>query len=149
MEGLLKTINGISRFLNVIAGISLTFLMLLTIADVILRLVAFAGAVVIGFSMPPDLVAEGAYFCRFFYFKVFPKGERHLQYCHEMRGDRVIFPDRLEPYQIWNGPTKIRGGFPYFTDAFLSSCLWGRGLLFYPMPGDGVRYREDLRREIR
>ena len=58
-----KKIKWISRFLNVIAGISLTFLMLLTIADVILRgfkrpvvgtyeLVAFAGAVVIGFSMP-------------------------------------------------------------------------------------------------
>ena len=63
MGGFLKLINGISRFLNVIAGISLTFLMLLTITDVILRffkrpvvgtyeLVAFAGAVVIGFSMP-------------------------------------------------------------------------------------------------
>jgi TRAP-type C4-dicarboxylate transport system permease small subunit len=63
MEGFLKAINGTSRFLNIIAGISLTFLMLLTIADVILRgfkspvpgtyeVVAFAGAVVIGFSMP-------------------------------------------------------------------------------------------------
>jgi len=37
MEGLLKTTNRISRFLNVVAGVSLTFLMLLTIADVILR----------------------------------------------------------------------------------------------------------------
>src|SRR4030042_3180254 len=63
MEGFLKTIKGISRFLNAIAGISLTFLMLLTILDVSLRffkrpvvgtyeLVAFSGAVVIGFSMP-------------------------------------------------------------------------------------------------
>jgi len=63
MEGFLKTINGISRFLNIIAGISLTFLMLLTVTDVILRyfrrpilgtyeLVAFSGAVVIGFALP-------------------------------------------------------------------------------------------------
>jgi len=63
MGGFFKTINGISRFLNAIAGTSLTFLMLLTITDVILRgfkrpvvgtyeLVAFSGAVVIGFSMP-------------------------------------------------------------------------------------------------
>ena len=63
MDRFFKTINGISRFLNAIAGISLTFLMLLTITDVILRgfkrpvvgtyeLVAFSGAVVIGFSMP-------------------------------------------------------------------------------------------------
>ena len=63
MEGFLSKVKGISRFLNLIAGISLSFLMFLTIADVILRLfrrpivgtyelVAFSGAVVIGFSVP-------------------------------------------------------------------------------------------------
>ncbi len=63
MKGFQSTISGIARFLNVVAGISLTFLMLLTIGDVILRflrrpivgtyeLVAFSGAVVIGFSLP-------------------------------------------------------------------------------------------------
>lgn len=63
MEGFLSKVKEVSRFLNLIAGISLSFLMFLTIADVILRsfrkpivgtyeLVAFSGAVVIGFSMP-------------------------------------------------------------------------------------------------
>jgi TRAP-type C4-dicarboxylate transport system permease small subunit len=63
MEGFLSKVKGISRFLNLIAGISLSFLMFLTIVDVILRffrkpivgtyeLVAFSGAVVIGFSVP-------------------------------------------------------------------------------------------------
>ncbi len=63
MKGFLDKIRGISRFLNIIAGISITFLMLLTVFDVILRtfrrpivgtyeLVAFSGAVVIGFSLP-------------------------------------------------------------------------------------------------
>jgi TRAP-type C4-dicarboxylate transport system permease small subunit len=63
MKGFLKTVYSISRFLNIVAGASLTFLMLLTIVDIVLRgikrpvvgtyeLVAFAGAVVIGFSMP-------------------------------------------------------------------------------------------------
>ena len=63
MNGFINRIRGITRFLNIIAGISLTFVMLLTISDVILRffrmpivgtyeLVAFAGAVVIGFSLP-------------------------------------------------------------------------------------------------
>jgi TRAP-type C4-dicarboxylate transport system permease small subunit len=80
MEGLLKTTNGISRFLNIIAGISLTFLMLLTIADVILRgfkrpvvgtyeLVAFAGAVAIGFSMPLTSWLRGHIFVDFFILK--------------------------------------------------------------------------------
>ncbi len=63
MKGFLSKIEGLSRFLNIIAGISLTFLMLLTVMDVILRalrtpivgtyeLVAFSGAVVIGFAVP-------------------------------------------------------------------------------------------------
>ena len=80
MEGLLKTTNRISWFLNVIAGVSLTFLMLLTIADVILRgfkrpvvgtyeLVAFAGAVVIGFSMPMTSWLRGHIFVDFFILK--------------------------------------------------------------------------------
>jgi uncharacterized membrane protein len=53
----------LSRLMNVIAGIGLTFMILITVADVILRsfrrpilgtyeLVAFSGAVVIGFSIP-------------------------------------------------------------------------------------------------
>ena len=63
MKGFLDKISRISRLLNVVAGVSLSFLMCLTIADVILRffgrpivgtyeLVAFSGAVVIGFSIP-------------------------------------------------------------------------------------------------
>jgi TRAP-type C4-dicarboxylate transport system permease small subunit len=63
MKGFSEKIKGLSRFLNIIAGISLTFLMLLTVMDVILRslkrpivgtyeLVAFSGAVVIGFAVP-------------------------------------------------------------------------------------------------
>jgi len=85
MEGFLKTINGISRFLNIIAGISLTFLMLLTIADVILRgfkspvpgtfeMVAFAGAVVIGFSLPRTSWLRAHIFVDFFILKFSQKG---------------------------------------------------------------------------
>jgi TRAP-type C4-dicarboxylate transport system permease small subunit len=85
MEGFLKTIKGISRFLNAIAGISLTFLMLLTITDVILRgfrspvpgtyeVVAFAGAVVIGFSMPLTSWLRGHIFVDFFILKFSQKG---------------------------------------------------------------------------
>ena len=80
MEGFLKTINGISRFFNIIAGISLTFLMLLTITDVILRsfkspvpgtyeVVAFAGAIVIGFSLPLTSWLRGHIFVDFFILK--------------------------------------------------------------------------------
>jgi TRAP-type C4-dicarboxylate transport system permease small subunit len=70
MNGFEKTVMQISRFLNGIAGISLIFLMSLTIIDVVLRgfnkpilgtyeLVAFAGAVVVGFSMPRTAALRG------------------------------------------------------------------------------------------
>jgi TRAP-type C4-dicarboxylate transport system permease small subunit len=63
MEGYLKGIKGISRFMNAIAAIGLTFIMLLTTLDVILRLfkspivgtyelVAFTGGIIIGFAVP-------------------------------------------------------------------------------------------------
>ena len=123
MEGLLKTTNRISRFLNVIAGVSLTFLMLLTITDVILRgfkrpvvgtyeLVAFAGAVAIGFSMPLTSWLRGTYFCGFFYFKVFPKGEKRVQYCLKGRCDHIIYSHRLEPDQIWEWICRNQARFP-------------------------------------
>lgn len=63
MEGFLNLVRQVSRFLNGIAGVSITFIMLLTVCDVILRafrmpivgayeLVAFTGALVIGFAVP-------------------------------------------------------------------------------------------------
>lgn len=70
MRGLVKMVAAISGYLNVIAGISLITLMLLTIADVVLRgfnkpivgayeVVALAGAVAIGFSMPKTALLRG------------------------------------------------------------------------------------------
>ena len=77
MDEILKTIRRLSRFINIIAGISLTFLMFLTVADVVLRffrrsivgtyeLVAFLGAVVIGFSIPFTSWVRGHIYVDFF-----------------------------------------------------------------------------------
>ena len=77
MKGFLSKVSGLSRFFNTIAGISLTFLMLLTVLDVILRffkrpivgtyeLVAFSGAIVIGFSLPLTSWMRGHIFVDFF-----------------------------------------------------------------------------------
>lgn len=63
MDGFLNKMRDLSQFLYIIAGITLAFMMCLTVLDVILRtfrkpivgtyeLVAFSGAVVIGFSVP-------------------------------------------------------------------------------------------------
>ena len=88
MKGFLDKVRGLSRFLNVIAGISLTFLMLLTVMDVILRalkkpivgtyeLVAFSGAVVIGFAVPLTSWVRGHIFVDFLVLK-FPKTIKNI-----------------------------------------------------------------------
>lgn len=80
MRGFLNGTRGFSRFLNIIAGISLTFLMLLTVMDVILRslripivgtyeLVAFSGAIVIGFAVPYTSWLRAHIFVDFFILK--------------------------------------------------------------------------------
>ena len=67
MEKLKRIVSGLSKFMGVIAGTTLIFVMLLTVLDVILRyfgypiigvydLVALGGGIIIGFSMP--LAAE-------------------------------------------------------------------------------------------
>jgi TRAP-type C4-dicarboxylate transport system permease small subunit len=84
MKGFLGKINGLSRFLNLIAGISLTFLMLLTVMDVILRtlrtpivgtyeLVAFSGAIVIGFAVPLTSWVRGHIYVDFFILRLSKK----------------------------------------------------------------------------
>ena len=76
MKGYLNAIKRVCTFLNVIAGISLTFLMLLTISDVALRffkmpirgtyeMVAYSGAIVIGFSLPLTSWLRGHIFVDF------------------------------------------------------------------------------------
>ena len=77
MEGFLRKIKGLSQCLNILAGASLTFLMLLTVMDVVLRgfkrpivgtyeLVAFSGAAVIGFALPFTSWLRGHIFVDFF-----------------------------------------------------------------------------------
>jgi len=88
MKGFLNQVFTLSRFLNIIAGITLTFMMLLTVSDVILRfmrkpivgtyeLVAFSGAVVIGFALPYTSWLRGHIFVDFFVCQ-FPKTIRNM-----------------------------------------------------------------------
>jgi len=87
MEGFLNKIRGISRFMNVIAGISMSFIIALTVTDVILRyfrmpvvgafeLVAFSGAVVVGFAVPYTSWVRGHIFVDFLILK-FPRSMRN------------------------------------------------------------------------
>jgi TRAP-type C4-dicarboxylate transport system permease small subunit len=86
MEGFLRVIFRLSQGGNRVAGVTLTLVMGLTVADVILRilakpmvgvfeLVAFFGALVIGFSIPFTSWVRGHIFVDFLVMK-FSKGVR-------------------------------------------------------------------------
>jgi TRAP-type C4-dicarboxylate transport system permease small subunit len=88
VERFLKRVRQLCGFLNIIAGIAITFIMGLTVMDVILRsfrrpilgtyeLVAFSGAVVIGFAIPLTSWMRGHIYVDFFTGKL-PAGARTI-----------------------------------------------------------------------
>lgn len=88
MGGILWLTEKISRGLNVIALCALTFIMLLTVSDVVLRyfghpivgtfeVVGFCGAIVIGFSLPLTTWDRGHIFVDFLTQKM-PKGGKKM-----------------------------------------------------------------------
>ena len=88
MERLLNSVGRLSRLINVIAGIAITFIMFLTVFDVILRffrrpivgtyeLVAFSGAMVVGFAIPLTSWMRGHIYVDFFTGKL-PKAAQSI-----------------------------------------------------------------------
>jgi len=88
VERLLNGVGRLSRWINVIAGAAITFIMLLTVFDVILRtfrrpivgtyeLVAFSGAIVVGFAIPLTSWMRGHIYVDFFTAKL-PKTLRSI-----------------------------------------------------------------------
>jgi TRAP-type C4-dicarboxylate transport system permease small subunit len=86
VERLLNGVGRLSRAINVVAGVAITFIMLLTVLDVILRffrrpivgtyeLVAFSGAMVVGFAIPLTSWMRGHIYVDFFTGKL-PAGAR-------------------------------------------------------------------------
>jgi len=77
VERLLNGVERLSRFINIIAGVAITFIMCLTVLDVVLRsfrrpivgtyeLVAFSGAMVVGFAIPLTSWMRGHIYVDFF-----------------------------------------------------------------------------------
>jgi TRAP-type C4-dicarboxylate transport system permease small subunit len=88
MEGFLNRVHQISRILNAFAGVSITFIVFLTVTDVILgifrrpiagtyELVGFSGAIVVGFALPLTSWMRGHIFVDFFVQK-FSQGVQRL-----------------------------------------------------------------------
>ena len=87
MERLLRIVSKISKWMNAMAAVALAFMILLTVADVILRsfrrpiigtyeLVGLTGAVIIGFSIPFTSWMKGHINVDFFILKLPQKGRK-------------------------------------------------------------------------
>ena len=87
MSGFLRIVFQLSKSANVLGGVFLTLLMLITVADVFLRslgrpivgsfeLVAFLGALVLGFSMPLTSWGRGHIYVDFLVLKLPPPARK-------------------------------------------------------------------------
>ncbi len=92
MQGFFRLIEKLGKLMQVISGIALTFIMLLTVTDVAGRLVGhpvdgtfelvgLGGAVVIGFALPITSWLRGHIFVDFLYQKAPPAFQRALHVC--------------------------------------------------------------------
>ncbi len=90
MSGFLRIVFQLSKSANVLGGVLLTLLMLITVADVFLRslgkpivgtfeLVAFLGALVLGFSMPLTSWVRGHIYVDFLVLKLPPPARKVFQ----------------------------------------------------------------------
>jgi TRAP-type C4-dicarboxylate transport system permease small subunit len=84
LQVFLNVVSRLSRSINIIAGIAITFIMLLTVLDVVLRgfrmpitgayeLVAFSGAIVVGFALPLTSFMRGHIYVDFLILKLPPR----------------------------------------------------------------------------
>ena len=159
MDAFLNMVRVLSRSISVIAGCSLTFVMCLTVSDVILRsfrrpilgtyeLVAFAGALVIGFALPYTTWFRGHIFVDFFILRFSQRVRNGFNLATRCAGILLFC---LIGYNL------IKFGMDLSRTGEVSSTL---GLPFYPVAyGLGVscflqclvlscRYAEDHRRKI-
>jgi TRAP-type C4-dicarboxylate transport system permease small subunit len=102
MKGFGRKIKEVSRFLNIIAGMGLIFMMSLTVADVILRyfkrpivgayeLVALSGAIVIGFSIPFTSWQRGHIYVDFLILRLPPTIRKAFQITTRILGMGLFF----------------------------------------------------------
>jgi TRAP-type C4-dicarboxylate transport system permease small subunit len=132
MAGFLWFTEKISRLMNVIAYIALTFIMLLTVSDVILRsfkrpiigtfeIVGMVGAVVIGFGMPLTSWLRGLIYVDFV-IQRFPRWGRNFMNILTRAICIIIFI--VIGYNLWG----------YATDLFVSGEVTPtRQIPFYPI----------------
>ena len=102
MEGVFSVVERLSKWMQAVAGLALTFIMLLTVSDVVLRffghpivgtfeIVGLGGAVVIGFALPITSWLRNHIFVDFFYQKCPKKVQNILNTITRLMGIGLFY----------------------------------------------------------
>ena len=102
MQWFINKTHSLSKVLNLIAGVAITFLMLLTVLDVIFRsfrrpiigtyeLVAFSGALVIGLSVPLTTFLKAHVLVDFFVMRFNTRVRKVFNVCTRVLGIFLFF----------------------------------------------------------
>jgi TRAP-type C4-dicarboxylate transport system permease small subunit len=134
MEWITKKTEGLSQLLNIVAGIALTFMMLITVLDVILRyfrmpivgtyeLVALSGGLVVGFSLPLTTFSKGQVIVDFFVMRFSPKRRAVFHVVTRVMGIALFFligwnMISMGMDMLHNGEVSLTLELPYYPIAF-------------------------------
>ncbi len=141
--------------LNVIASAALTFMMFLTVADIVCRalghplvgtyeVVSLALALVIGFGIPRVSLDKSHVYMEIVLEKLGTKAKAVFNTFTRRHLPLPFPPDRLQPVQRRRRVPRIRRGLSYDQAPLLPDSLRGGGLLLHRMRSLYIADREDL-----
>ena len=145
MAGLLWFTEKISRLMSIIAYSALTFIMLLTVADVTGRIfrhpilgtfeiVGMGGAIAIGFAIPLTSWLRGQTYVDFVIQMISGLGKEHYEYSDTSCLHSPFCRHRLQSVPLCSKPPRIRRGFLNPADSVLPCSIWPGRFLFRSMP---------------
>ena len=159
MKSFLDAVKGASSALAAIAGAALCFLMLLTIADVVLRilgrpivgtyeLVGLGGAIAIGLSLPLTSWVRGHIYVDSFVARLPRLPRAILNIATRLLVLALFFLIGWNLLKYAMDLRARRGSDPHAARALLSRHPRRGGRLPGGVPGHGRRHREDLERQV-
>ena len=154
MGNAFNVLKFVSKVLNSIAGIAVTVMMLMTVADVLLRagghpiigtfeIVSLLLALVIGFGIPQVSLDRGHVYMDFLLDKLSKRGKDVMNTFTRVSAWVSLHSSGLT-FSTWERGFTHQGGFSHHQDPFLS-CRLRRGHLLSPrMLRVHLRYRKDV-----
>ena len=160
MKGFVDAVERIITVMRMIAGIALTFIILLTVADVVLRafgrpilgtyeIVGVAGGVVIGFVTPFTSWVRGHIFMDFVLDKLPPRGKKAFEVVTRCVGTCLFLMISWNMMKIARNLYSAGEVSPTLEVPILSDSVRGRVLLLHAFRSTVLRYPQSCGGQFR